>query len=197
MCRLRLVPLAVILSLAMTFSLACASQEKGGAKSVGANVKPTAPVMAMAQNPTPPANAKKVTSVGGGKLAVNTSNSGGDVDFLWAEKIDIDGDGEVDDTQILYDSEDGVLYFYAEDDVPCKGGGTASAGLLICLNCKGNADNKPVGSGWCAVYLDEGECGAEAAGIYGCRFDAKGIVTGWAVATIDAKNDEIVIAAGN
>lgn len=187
----------LMLAFAVALPLACAaSQDKAAGKSsVAVSVKPTAKVMAMAQNPTPPADAKKMTSVGDDKLAVDTANAGDDVDMVWAEKIDIDGDGSVEDTQILYDSEDGVLYFYAEDDVPCAGGGTATAALLICVNCKGNSDNKPAGSGWAAVLLDAGECGAQAAGIYACRFDQNGTVTAFAAARIDEKNDDVVIVA--
>lgn len=94
----------------------------------------------------------------------------------------------------LYDNEDGVLYFYAEDDVPCAGGRTATAAMLMCVNCKGNADKKPAGSGWVVVMLDAGEAGAQKAGIYGCRFDQNGQPTAFAAATIDERNDDIVIA---
>ena len=58
----------------------------------------------------PPASATKGTSIGSGKAKVNTANAAGDTDSIWAEKLDIDGDGNIDDTQALWDDEDKVLY---------------------------------------------------------------------------------------
>src|SRR5262245_18796853 len=112
----------------VTLSLACASKNKPAEKNpaVGLNVRPTPTVMAMAQNPTPPANARKVASIGNGTLAVNTANGAEDLDLIWVERIDIDGDGRVDNVQVLYDNVDGVLYFYTQDDVPCRKGGVAN-----------------------------------------------------------------------
>jgi hypothetical protein len=66
--------------------------------------------------------------------------------------------------------------------------------MLIAINGKGNPRGRPAGSGFWAVDLDAGECGVKAAGIYGCRFDAKGNPTACGLVTIDEKNDDIVIA---
>ena len=41
--------------------------------------------------------------------------------------------------------------------------------------------------------LDESECKAKAAGLYGCKFDASGNATACGLATVDEKNDEITI----
>ena len=43
------------------------------------------------------------------------------------------------------------------------------------------------------VELDELECGAQAADLFGCRFDAQGNRTACGAALIDAENDDIVI----
>jgi hypothetical protein len=43
------------------------------------------------------------------------------------------------------------------------------------------------------VALDEGECHAKEAGLYGCKFDANGNATACGVATVDEKNDDVVI----
>src|SRR5262245_34166632 len=84
----------------IAMSMACQSSAKSPpASNVGVAVKPTPQVTAMAQNPTPPANAKKVTGIGSGKMAVDTANGADDVDFIWAERFDVDGDGKVDDVQ--------------------------------------------------------------------------------------------------
>src|SRR3989304_5747215 len=39
----------------------------------------------------------------------------------------------------------------------------------------------------------EGECGAEEAGLWGCKFDANGNATACGVAVLDEKNDDLVI----
>jgi hypothetical protein len=43
------------------------------------------------------------------------------------------------------------------------------------------------------VSLDEGECAAKAAGLYGCAFDTKGQSTACGVATLDEKNDDLIV----
>jgi len=157
------------------------------------NVHVPAAVAAKADAPTPPAKATKKTSVGKGKAAVNTANSPDDTDSFWVEQIDIDGDGTAEQTDVLWDDEDKVLYLYAEGDFSCQGGGTGTGDMLIAINGKGNSRGRPAGSGWYLVTLDEGECHAKVAGTYGCKFDAKGNVTACGAAVADEKNDELVI----
>jgi len=45
--------------------------------------------------------------------------------------------------------------------------------------------------------LDKGECGARAAAMWGCKFDASGNETACDVATLDEKNDEVVIVTAS
>src|SRR5580765_3610473 len=111
------IALTVFLASLAAGSLGCSSNSKkaGSAKlSSPPVVKPTPAVMAMAQNPTPPPDAKQKTVAGAGKLAVNTANNSSDTDAYWVASMDIDGDGTIEETQCLYDSEDGVLYRYSE-----------------------------------------------------------------------------------
>lgn len=139
------------------------------------NHKPHSTVIAKGRVPKPPANAKKATSIGKGKLAANTGNGSGDTDSFWVEELDIDGDGKVEQTYLLYDDEDKVLYFYAEKDFPCKSGsGTGRGGVLMAVYGAGNKRGKPIGSSWYTAELDAGECNAKAAALWGCKFDAKG-----------------------
>ncbi|MGH7380800.1 MAG: hypothetical protein ACREKR_01025 [Candidatus Methylomirabilales bacterium] len=158
-------------------------------------VQPPASVQGKADAPAPPAQAKKGTAVGKGNVAVTTANSAGDQDSFWVEEIDIDGDGNVERTDILWDDEDKVLYLYADGTFTCTKGGTGEGAMLIAIYGKGNAWNKPAGSGWYVVELDKLECAAQAAAVFGCRFDAKGNPTACGAATIDAKNDDIVIVS--
>jgi hypothetical protein len=138
-----------------------------------------------------PANATKGTSVGKGASSVSTANAAGDNDSVWAEKIDIDGDGNVDDTQALWDDEDKVLYYSKTGTFTCSKGGTGSGGMLVAVFAAGNAYGKPANSGWWVAEVDKDECAAKAAGIVGCKFDGSGAATACGVAVIDNKTDDI------
>jgi hypothetical protein len=173
-----------------------AQQATGGAAG-SADVKVPAGVATKANSPTPPAKATKKAAIGKGKAAANTANAGDDTDSFWIEEIDIDGDGKAEATDILWDDEDKVLFLYAEGEFPCQGGGTGSGDMLIAINGNGNPRGRPAGSGWFLVTLDEGECKAKAAGAYGCKFDAKGIVTACGAAVVDEKNDELVVSTAS
>ena len=156
-------------------------------------VQVPAPVMAKATMPAPPANAKQATSVGKGKVKANTANSAGDTDSFWIEQIDIDGDGNVDQTDEVWDDEDKILYLYSDGTFTCKNGGTGDGSMMIGIYGQGNMKKKPAGSGWYVVELDKTECAVQAAAVYGCKFDAKGNATSCGLATIDDKNDDIMI----
>jgi hypothetical protein len=155
-------------------------------------VQPPASVQGKANAP-PPAQATKSTTVGKGKVAVATANAAGDQDSFWVEEIDIDGDGNVERTDLVWDDEDKVLYLYADGTFTCTKGGTGEGAMLIAVFGQGNPYKKPAGSGWYVVELDKLECGAQAAVVFGCRFDAKGNATACGAVEIDAKNDDIVI----
>ena len=159
----------------------------------GPAVKPAA-VAKKAGSP-PPAGAKTTKSAGGKKAMVSTANSATDDDSFWAEKLDVDGDGDVEDSNLVWDDEDGVLFWYTVGAFGCRNGGTASAELLIAVNAAGNPRKRPAGSGFWVADLDKGECGAQAAAMWGCKFDASGAETACGVATLDEKTDDLVIAA--
>lgn len=163
---------------------------------MGPSVKPAA-VAAKAAAPAPPASAKTTKTAGGDKTKVSTANSASDDDSLWVEKLDVDGDGDVDDTNLVWDDEDKVLFAYSTGTFACKNGGTAQAGLLVAANAAGNPRNRPAGSGFWVMDLDKGECGAQAAAMWGCKFNASGTETACGVATLDEKNDDLVIATAS
>jgi hypothetical protein len=163
--------------------------------STGPAVKPAA-VQKKAGAP-PPASAKPAKSVGKGKVTASTANSATDDDSFWIEQVDVDGDGNVDDASLIWDDEDRVLYAYATGTFTCKNGGTGEADMLIATNAAGNPRKRPAGSGFWVVDVDKGECGAQAAGLLGCRFDASGAETACGVVTVDEKNDDIVIVTAS
>jgi hypothetical protein len=147
--------------------------------------------------PQPPANATKTAKAGKGKTVVDTANSPDDTDLAWVEKTDLDGDGNPEVTDVVWDDEDKVLYLHASSTFRCARGGTGEGDLLIGVNGKDNPRGRAPGSGFFVVSLDEGECGAKAAGLYGCRLDSRGNATACGAATIDDKNDDITIAAAS
>lgn len=183
-----------ILSLCVAAALLCAAPILA-ADSTKSPVKVAVPskVQAKAKMPAPPATAKKAASVGKGKAMVKTANAAGDTDSMWSEEIDIDGDGDVEETDLLWDDEDKVLFLYADGTFTCADGSSGDGGMAMAVYGQGNAQKKPAGSGWYAVELDEDECAAEAAGLFGCRFDAQGNATACGMVAIDDANDDIAI----
>ena len=158
----------------------------------GPAVKPAA--VAKKAGTAAPAGAKTTTTAGNNKTKVSTANSADDSDSFWVEKIDVDGDGDVEDTNLVWDDEDKVLFAYSVGAFTCRNGATATAELLVATYAAGNARKKPAGSGFWLADLDKGECGAQMAAMWGCKFDAQGNETLCGVATLDEKNDELLIA---
>jgi hypothetical protein len=158
----------------------------------GPAVKPAA--VASKAGATPPASATPTKTAGANNEKVSTANSATDDDSFWNERIDVDGDGDVEDTNIVWDDEDKILFAYSDGAFSCKNGGTATAELLVATNAAGNPRGRPAGSGFWLADLDKGECGAQAAGLWGCKFDATGTETACGVAVLDDKNDDLVIA---
>jgi hypothetical protein len=189
--------IASIALLVAAFANPARAEETGKASSLmGIKIPPA--LIAKANDPKPPADAAQKTSIGRGKTAANTSNGASDQDSFWVEQIDVDGDGDVETANLIWDDEDKVLYVYDENDsLVCADGSPATADLLIGINGKGNARNRPAGSGFYMVSLDARECKAEAGEAFGCKFDANGNPTACGVAQVDDKNDDIIIATAS
>jgi len=146
------------------------------------------PPIAAAESKPPP-DAQQAQSIGSGELAVDTANNPGDTDSFMVEALDIDGDGDVEVADVLWDDEDMILYLYDELGVDCAlTDEVASTSLLIALAL--NEDGS-VNGGWWAAALDAGECGVAATDIYGCDFDASGAATECRVVGSIA-NDDVV-----
>lgn len=141
----------------------------------------------------PPASATKAKSAGKSAAKVSTANSASDDDSFWVEKVDIDGDGNVEDANLVWDDEDKVLFAWKEGTFTCRNGATGTGEVMVAVNAAGNTRNRPAGSGFWVAAVDKSECGAQAAGLWGCRFDASGTETACGVATLDEKTDELVI----
>jgi len=148
---------------------------------------------AKAAMPAPGAAAKGVSqkeSIGTGKTSITASQPSS----FWSEEVDVDDDGTVETSDFLYDAQRGVLYAYREDDFTCPNGDPESGSILMAINASGNKAAAPVGSGWYVVNIDEGQCAAQEAELYGCRFDASGNPTECGVATLDDATGEVDLA---
>ncbi len=172
------------------FNMPGAAQQSG---ETGVELKPSSDVISTAENPSPPADAQKSASIGEEILSVSTANSTGDTDSIWVQQIDVNGDGSVENANLIWDDEDKILYFYYEGGFKCRDGSTGTGAVLIGVNGKNNPRNKPAGSGFYAVSLDKDECSAEEAGLWGCRFDAAGNPTACGTAAIDDEYDDLII----
>ncbi len=137
----------------------------------------------------PPSDAKHRSSIGFGAVSMRTFNHPHDGDLSWVEELDIDGDGATERTELLFDDEDGVLFAYAETDVPCRAGGIAVIAVLVGVNVEGNHRGRAAGSGFYAALFEPGECGASVAGTYGCTFDPAGKTSQWVSMKVDEDND--------
>lgn len=159
----------------------------------GVVLTPSPDMLKEAENPSPPPDAEKGSSIGKDGMTVNTGNSPGDTDFLWVQQIDVNSDGTEESANLIWDDEDKMLYYYYEGDFKCKNGKTGHGSALIGVNAKDNPRQKPAGSGFFAVSLEKGECGAGGEGLWGCRFDPAGNPTDCGVVGLDDKYDDIVI----
>jgi hypothetical protein len=162
----------------------------------GKQIKPSSAAMSKATSPKAPAGAKKVSSVGAGNVSANTANTPTDTDDSWTEMVDIDGDGDQEMVQWVWDDEDKVLYGYTEDDA-AVGDGTVAAAELFAFYATGNAGNQPVGSGWYVEGVGSSDSTGTYVNLWGCDFDANGNATQCGAATIDASNDAIVITTAS
>lgn len=168
-----------------------------GQGTTGVTVKPNAVSKAASTAPPPATGSKQTTTAGVNKTKVSTANTASDTDSVWVERLDVDGDGDAEDANVVWDDEDKVLFAYSTGTFGCQNGGTATADLLVVAYGTGNTGKKPVGSGFWVADLDKGDCGAQAAAVWGCKFDANGNSTACGVATLDEKNDDITIVTAS
>jgi hypothetical protein len=154
----------------------------------GPRVNPAAVAMRALEPPPPYASPARIV----GKNRVTASRTR-EVS-AWEEQIDIDGDGTVDDATFAYDEPNKILFASKSGTFKCKGGGAAGRGdMLIAVNLAGNLRRRPAGSGFWATSIDEDECGAAYAGIFGCRFDTDGLDTRCGLVHVDSKLNDILI----
>ena len=154
----------------------------------GPRVNPAAVAMRALEPPPPYASPARIV----GKNRVTASRTR-EVS-AWEEQIDIDGDGTVDDATFAYDEPNKILFASKSGTFKCKGDSAVGSGdMLIAVNLAGNLRRRPAGSGFWAASVDEDECGAAFAGIFGCRFDSDGVDTSCGLVHVDSKLNDIMI----
>jgi hypothetical protein len=136
----------------------------------------------------PPSNATETSSVGNNVKIATPAGS-----VSWAEQLDVDGNGQVDQATLAWDAKDKVLFSNTSGTFTCNNGATGSGELLIAVNGAGNRWNRPVGSGFWVASLDKGQCGAQTNALWGCKFDASGNSTACGIAQLDQANQDLVI----
>ena len=166
---------------------------KAHAQPAPVKIQPSAAVTAKAQVPAPSTKTEQKTSVGGKQATVKTANHAQDTDSFWVESIDFDGDGSMETADLVWDDEDGILFLHDEGPFTCQSGGQGDGEILMAIYGEKNTRKRPAGSGWWVVGLDAGECGAKAAGLFGCRFDTKGQATDCGAAVVQDATKDIAI----
>jgi len=142
-----------------------------------------------------PDNVATAVLLGEGPVMLDTTDGEGDSDPSWVEPLDIDQDGTTNETRLIWDDEDRILYAYALETFDClRGDGKADGGMLVAVYGEENSRGEPPGSGFYVIGLDAGECSATKAMLWGCRFDEAGVKTKCGEATIDVATGALEIS---
>jgi hypothetical protein len=155
--------------------------------SAGLQVNP-AQVQKKAATPPPASGTTKTSSVGQNVKVATPADS-----ESWAEQIDVDGNGTAEQTNLVWDSADKVLFSDSAGTFTCSNGSTGTGELLVAVNGAGNKRGRPVGSGFWVASMDKGQCGVPAGTMWGCKFDATGTATACGVATVDQQNNDVIL----
>jgi hypothetical protein len=140
---------------------------------------------------TPGKDAKKAKSIGAGETTVTTVE---DAD-VWTEQTDVDGDGDMETVDYLWDGATKVLYCWMAGQVQMVDGTWAQDGAIVAIYNEGNTAGQPVGSGWYAYGVRSGDSTQVVGELWGCYFDAAGNATQCGTAAWDRTANSITIAA--
>jgi hypothetical protein len=174
----------VLLALLAT-AIASAAQGAVGPVDFG----PSEPLQKRALSPSPGANAVRQAAIGRGKTTID---SGDPKSELWSETVEISA-GNLVNTQMLWDPTAKILYAFAHNTLRCTHGKTVDGDILIGLYGKRNFLDKAPGSGWWVVDLQQGECEAPLAGLYGCKFGPRGEALACGRAEVDPRINDLAI----
>jgi hypothetical protein len=167
----------------------CSAQSASGP----VNFQPGADVQRRYASPTPGQGAtkqSKQSTIGRGKTMIDT---GDPKNSFWNEPIDINGAGNIVNTDMLWDASSKILYFFAHTNLRCAHTKTIESDILIGIYAKKNFLGKSPGSGWWVINLAPDECQAPQAGLYGCKFDPQGNIVACGRAEFDTRINDMAI----
>jgi hypothetical protein len=182
----------IVIGLAVMISVVFAAAQQQNSPQVQHRLIPASKI----SNPEPPSKGGYTkgqrNSIGKGPVAVTTAQPA----TFWQEEIAVGGSlHAVVTTDFLYDPDRGVVYGYRDGDFACKDGQSETGSVLEARYTEGNKAGKTAGSGWYAVELKAGKCGAKESGVYGCKLDSSGTATDCGMATINNQTGEIGLVA--
>src|SRR5215471_6207976 len=179
---------SLLLVLLVTTALGYAQTQSSAS---GSNAGPQVNPQKVQQKATmpPPSTATKATSIGQKVTGSAPASS-----QSWAEQLDVDGNGRAEQSTLLWDGQDKVLYSNSSGTFTCQNGATGSGELLVAVNGQGNKWGRPAGSGFWLASMDKGACGVQTDALWGCKFDPSGSATACGVATLDQANGDLIIA---
>jgi hypothetical protein len=157
------------------------------------NFQPGPEVQKRYASPAPGQGASKQSkqgAIGRGRTAIDT---GDPKNSFWNEAIDLDGAGNVANTDMLWDAPSKILYLFAHTNLRCAHTKSIEGDILIGIYGKKNFLGKSPGSGWWVVNLAQDECQAPQAGLYGCKFDPQGNVVACGRAELDPRINDMAI----
>lgn len=138
-------------------------------------------------------NQAKKAAIGHGRAMIDT---GEPKNSSWNEPADLGGAGTVVNADMLWDASSKIFYAFARTTLHCTHGKSIEGDLLIGIYGKKNFLSKVPGSGWWVVDLEQYQCQAPLAGLYGCKFDAAGNTLACGRAELDTRiNDMAVVEA--
>jgi hypothetical protein len=135
-------------------------------------------------------NSTRKAVIGSGKTAIDT---GDPKNAFWTESVDLDGTGLVSNADMLWDASSKILYVFSKTTLRCTHGKAIDGAILIAIYGKKNFLSKPPGSGWWMVDLEQGQCQAPLASLYGCKFGTDGQSLACGRAEIDPRINDVAI----
>jgi hypothetical protein len=173
--------------------LACAiaAVAQGATGPVTFQLGPSFQKRCLSPSPSPGAsNQAKKAAIGHGKAMIDT---GDPKNSSWTEVADLADAGTATNADMLWDASSKIFYAFAHTTLQCTHGKSVEADLLIGVYGKRNFLSKVPGSGWWVVDLQQNQCQAPLAGLYGCKFDAQGNILACGRAEVDPRINDVAI----
>ena len=181
--------LTLFFCITLTLAMPSFAQGTGGP----VNFQPSADLQKRILAPAPgpgATNQTKKAVIGRGKTQIDT---GDPKNVYWTETLDLSGAGDAVSSDLLWDSSSKILYAFAHATLRCSHGKSVDSDILVAIYGKKNYLGKPAGSGWWMVDMQQDQCHAPQAGLYGCKFSAAGATLACGHAELDSRINDMAI----